>query len=213
MRTFINIKHRHDYELPEHFQDDDVRFSGSLVRYFLNEFTQEGDIVFDPFAGYGTTLFTAQDMARVPYGIEYSEARYAFIQERLHSGQIIHGDSLRIPEYNLPRINMSITSPPYTRPQDPQNPLKAYQTNDGNYEDYLKGIQTIYGHIAKLLEPTAHVIIEVSNLKHELGVTPLAWHIAEHVSEVLRFEGEIIVCRDNYGFGYDHGYCLLFSAR
>jgi hypothetical protein len=42
-------------------------------------------------------------------------------------------------------------------------------------------------------------------------VTPLAWDVAAAVSQVLRFEGEIVVCWDHYGYGYDHSYCLVFS--
>ena len=42
------------------FEDDDVRYAGELVRYFLDLYTQPGDIVFDPFAGFGTTLYTAE---------------------------------------------------------------------------------------------------------------------------------------------------------
>ena len=38
-----------------------------------------------------------------------------------------------------------------------------------------------------------------------------AWDMAEAVSQVLKFEGEIVVCWDEYGSGYEHSYCLLFT--
>ena len=54
MKTFIHLSSAHCYPLPVIFQDDDVRYAESLVEYFLEQYTQKGDVVFDPFAGYGT---------------------------------------------------------------------------------------------------------------------------------------------------------------
>jgi hypothetical protein len=54
-------------------------------------------------------------------------------------------------------------------------------------------------------------VIEIANLKTRQGVTPLAWDVAREISQVLTFAGEIVVCWDQYDFGYDHSYCLVFS--
>ena len=149
-------------------------------------------------------------MNRNPYGIEYNAERYDFIKQQIASDHIIHGDALKLTEYDLPDIDFSMTSPPYMHAQDKTNPFAAHKS-DGDYETYLDNLQTIYAELAKRLKRGARAVIEVSNLKHESGVTPLAWHIAERVSEVLRFEGEVIACWDTYGYGYDHSYCLVFS--
>jgi len=69
MKTYIQLENTHSYKLPSEFQDDDVRYSESLVEYFLGEYTNEGDIVFDPFAGFGTTLIVAEQMGSKPDGI------------------------------------------------------------------------------------------------------------------------------------------------
>src|SRR5438128_1140398 len=67
--------------------------------------------------------------------------------------------------------------------------------------------------LPRRMPPGAVAVIEVSNLKHPRQVTPLAWDIAAAVGEVLRFEGEVVVDWDpSYGWGYDHSYCLVFSA-
>jgi len=63
------------------------------------------------------------------------------------------------------------------------------------------------------MKPTGKVVLEVSNLKTEKQVTTLAWDIGQEISQVLRFDGEVIVCWDKYGFGYDHSYCLVFSVQ
>ena len=75
MKTFINLNNNKKTKLPEEFRSDDVRYTESLVRFFLEEYTKEGDIVFDPFAGYGTTLLVAEKMLRIPFGVEYEAER------------------------------------------------------------------------------------------------------------------------------------------
>lgn len=212
MTTYIMMENTHEYTLPAQFKDDDVRYPGALVRHFLELYTQPGDIVLDPFAGYGTTLYTAEAQGHIAYGLEYDPQRVDFIRSKLRNkDRIIQGDARRLNTYELPPIDFSMTSPPYTSPQDKENPLTAYQTMDGRYENYLAELGDIYRQISELLKPGARAVIEVANLKHELGATPLAWHIAEQVSRFLHFEGEIIVCWDHYGYGYDHSYCLVFS--
>jgi len=56
MPTYLQLTNTNQRTLPPEFRDDDVRYPESLVEHFLNEFTHAGDIVLDPFAGYGTTL-------------------------------------------------------------------------------------------------------------------------------------------------------------
>ena len=212
MKTWIQLKNTNKHELPEGFQDDDVRFSESLVEYFLNKFSQENDIVFDPFAGFGTTLMVAERMGRVPLGIEYDEKRVEYIRSKLdQSEKIIHGDSRKLLSYALPTFNFSITSPPYMGKHSVEDPFTAYTTKGEGYAGYLKDIQNIYTQMAQIMAPDARVVIEVANLKHRDIVTTLAWDIAKAVSQVLHFEGEVVVNWDEYAYGYDHSYCLVFT--
>jgi DNA modification methylase len=66
MRTFFILPSVPWQPLPPEFADDDVRFPETLVELLLREFTREGDVVLDPFAGFGTTLVVAERMGRVP---------------------------------------------------------------------------------------------------------------------------------------------------
>ena len=43
-------------------------------------------------------------------------------------------------------------------------------------------------------------------------MTPLAWDLGAEIAKVLHFEGEVVICWDRYGYGYDHSYCLVYSA-
>jgi len=214
MKTYIQIHNTHNYDLPPEYQNDDVRMADSLVEYLLREFTKEGDLVLDPFAGYGTTLYAAEAMGRVGYGVEYIEGKAQFIRSRLKRPEnLIYGDSRKLSSYHFPKFDFCMTSPPYTPREDTENPFTGYTERGNTYSNYLQDITHIYEQVAQVMKPSAQVVIEIANLKTKQGVTTLAWDVANAVSRVLTFEGEIVVCWDEYGFGYDHSYCLIFSKE
>lgn len=213
LRTYIELSNEQEEALPERFASDDVRYPSSLVRFLLAEFTRLGDIVFDPFAGWGTTLRTAEAMGRRDIRLEYDEERCAFARTLLRDpDNLLCGDARQLAAYNLPSIDCSITSPPYMRRDDPTDPLTAYIAPGRGYDAYLGDIREIYRHIGALMREGAVAVVEVANLKGARGVTTLAWDIARAVGHVLRFQGEIVVgWTPTYGYGYDHSYCLLFT--
>lgn len=212
--TVLNLKNRHETTLPEPFQSDDVRYCPELVEHFLNEYTSQGDVVFDPFMGFGTTLIVAERIGRIGYGVEFEQRRCDYVRSQLkHPERALVGDSLRLGELEIPNFDFSITSPPYMGKSHKENPFTAYSTEGGGYEQYLKDIRKIYQQLGDKLKPSGHAVIEVSNLKHgDDDMTPLAWDIAREVSSVLTFVGEVvIVWEPTYAYGYDHSYALIFS--
>jgi DNA modification methylase len=212
MKTYLHLSNIKQTELPPEFRHDDVRFSEQFVAYFLQHFTRVGDVVFDPFAGFGTTLVVAEALGRIPFGIEFDQQRAHYIQARLQQPtHLIHGDSRHLSRYPLPAFDFSLTSPPYMNKDDPEDPFTAYTRPGRGYGGYLETIQQIYAQMRQLMKPEARLVIEVANLKSSGGVTTLAWDIAAAVGQVLTFEGEIVIeWEEPYGYGYDHSYCLVF---
>ena len=212
MKTVLHLSNVKPDELPSEFRDDDVRFPELFVKHFVQHFTQVGDVVFDPFAGFGTTLLVAEMLGRIPFGIEFDERRARYIQARLqHHTHLIHGDSRHLATYPLPPFDFSLTSPPYMRKDDPDDPFSAYTRPGRGYGAYLETIKDIYAQMQPLMKPGARAVIEVANLQGPQGVTTLAWDIAAAVGQVLTFEGEIVIAwEQRYGYGYDHSYCLIF---
>lgn len=80
-------------------------FPEELPEWFIKLFTQSGDMVLDPFAGSGTTNFTAQRLGRNSIGIEIQEEYYRAIMKGLEHVQ----SPLPIEEhsYELSEINGS----------------------------------------------------------------------------------------------------------
>jgi len=216
MKTYFHLTNKQRFSLPAIFKDDDVRFPESLVERFLEEYTHKGDIVFDPFAGFGTTLFVAERMGRIPYGVEIDQDRVDFIRSKLvNTENIIHGDSRLLTDIELPEIDFSITSPPYmTKDNHPEFPFAGYKVTGEGYEEYLHAIRSVYQQLRTRMKPMGKIVLEVANQRTENQVTTLAWDIGHEISKVLRFEGEVIVCWEHeYGFGYNHSYCLVFSVQ
>ena len=58
-------------------------FPEELPQWFIKLFTQEGDMVLDPFAGSGTTLFVAERMHRSAIGVEIMDEYYQMIKEQI----------------------------------------------------------------------------------------------------------------------------------
>lgn len=222
-KTFIILKYEKRRIIPEEFQADDNRFPESLVEFILDRYTKKGDTIIDIFAGLGTTLFVAEKMGRIPFGIEYDRKRCDFIQSNLKSRKsIVFGDVLKLDELSLPEFDFCFSSPPYMGKDETTNPFTCYETR-GTYEQYLDDIQLIYSKVKKKMRLNSRVVIEVSNLKVKGKEEPtmLAWDIAKSVSKVLNFEGEIVIGWESkdpaknegsYGYGYDHSYCLVFSG-
>ncbi len=213
MRTYLNLRNEQRDALPDDLAGDDVRYPEALVRRFLDEYTHPGDIVLDPFAGFGTTLRVAEEMGRVAYGLEYDRSRWAYARSRLRRPENLrHGDARLLSTYGLPPVDFSITSPPYTWRGDPTDPLAADAAPGRGYDAYLEDLRDIYRQVGALLKDGARAVVEVSNLRRDDGVTTLAWDVARSIGQALRFEGEVVVCWEpTYGYGYDHSYCLLFS--
>jgi DNA modification methylase len=213
MRTFLRLKNQQHRKLPPEFRHEDVRYTEELVATFLRQYTRPGDTVLDPFAGYGTTLIAAEAMDRVPYGIEFDVRRARYIRSLLqHPANLIYGDTRKLSGYQLPPIDFSITSPPYMAAHESEDPFTNYTQAGAGYVAYLRQLEQIYASMRQLLKPNARVVLEVANLKGENGITTLAWDVARAVSNVLHFEGEVVVGWDRYGYGYDHSYCLVFRG-
>jgi DNA modification methylase len=216
MRTFITLRRINRRELPAEFRSDDNRYADALVEYFLEKYTEPGEKVLDMFAGFGTTLLVAEDMGRVPFGIEYDQRRFDYIVSQVHhKANIIHGDSSRLSSYKLPVFDFVMTSPYYMAEDDELNPLTCCRTA-GEYKIYLKDLRGIFAQLKHVLKLDGHLVIEASNLKTS-GVTTFAWDLAKEISSIFYFEGEVVVGWEaedtgcgTYGYGYDHSYCLIF---
>ncbi|MFC6955084.1 DNA methyltransferase [Halorubellus litoreus] len=220
MRTFLSLEYAHDTALPAD-HDDEFRTPHALVERFLREYSEPGDRVLDPFAGFGTTLAVAERLDREGYGIEYDADRVEHARDAAGDAEVVHhGSVLDLDDTWVPACDVCFTSPPFMERTDTRNPFENY-AGESTYDEYLEDIERAFSRVESVLAPGARVVLDVSNMKYEERVTTLAWDVADRVSNVLHYDGEVVVGWDagtdrdhgdgTFGYGYDHSYCLTFT--
>jgi DNA modification methylase len=195
--------------------DDDVHFPAALVRAVLDELTEPGDRVLDPFAGFGTTLAVSRQMARAAVGIELLPERVALIRQRVdRTVRIIEGDARRLDEYDVGTVDLCLTSPPYMAAEGhPWNPLTGYRTLDADYAEYLAGLAQVFEAVSRHVRPGGHVVVNAANIWYQGVVTTLAWDVARLLVQLpgLAFRGETYLAWDAPPPWLHGDYCLVFQ--
>jgi DNA modification methylase len=192
---------------------DDVHFTEALARSVIEDVTGVGDVVLDPFAGYGTTLAVASRLGRTAVGVELLPEHVELARARTAgTARVVQGDARRLTELVAGPVDLVLTSPPYmTAVAHPENPLTGYSTDDGQYSTYLSEIGQVFSQVAALLRPGGHAVVNVANLYTGDHVTPLAWDLGREVARHLAFRGETFLCWDEHPPGHAGDYLLWFQ--
>lgn len=229
-----------------------AKFPETMAQEFIEFFTKEGGTVLDPMAGTGSTLVAALRAGRNSYGIELNP-KYAKIakqiidEERKVLGtsienlksEIINGDAAQITNYQLPKFDYVLTSPPYwdmlrargaetQKKRRSSGELDVHYSDDPNdmgnisdYEEFLSRLVSIYEGLKPLLHEKAYLTVIVKNVKKGGKIYPLAWDLGRELGKVYTLKDEKIWVQDNqrlspFGLGSAwvsntfHHYCLQF---
>ncbi len=193
---------------------DDVHFTEALAASVIGHASQPGDLVLDPFAGYGTTVAVAARMGRRAIGIELLPEHLEIARARCSDeARLILGDARVVSQLVREPVDLVLTSPPYMAGKDhPQNPLTGYVTEDGDYGVYLRELGAIFGQIAGLLRPAGQLVVNVANVVSPDGtVTPLASDMAEVIDRHVPLLGVTTLRWDEPPAGIDGDYLLWFA--
>src|SRR5580698_2502168 len=144
---------------------DDEHFTESLASAVVGEYTGPGDLVLDPFGGFGTVPRVATALGRRAVAVELQPERAQYIRRRAPAAEVLLADTRQLSSLVRGPVDLCLTSPPYMTINDhPENPLNAYETDDGDYQRYLGEIGAIFGAVAGLLRPGGHVVVNVANV-------------------------------------------------
>jgi hypothetical protein len=206
----ITLPWRLEREAPP-FEGQDIKCPESLVRHFLAFYTKPGDRVFDPFTGLGTALFVAEDMKRIPFGVEHDGGRQEWVAGQLqHWQNLRRGDAGRMGRLGFPKMDFAITSPPYMPKNHRWNPLYGGDPAHAGYAAYLKRMGFILGQVQKLLKRNAIFVMQADNIPGPV-YTPLVRDLSLAAEKHFRLENEIIVSWQNAKPDYPYTHCLIFK--
>lgn len=181
-------------------------FPIDVVDELILRHTKRGDWILDPFAGWGTVSYRAEQLGRHVLGIEIDHRRCTAAQSRYTSGRQIHGDS-RISVGGVEhQCSLVLTSPPFFLPE-------CTLSNATRTSALLAEALRAQRH---LLSIGATVVVEGAAVVGSDGMTiPLHYLIYRELSQTLTYRGEIVrCCLDGQGSlgGFDHSYFLCFGT-
>ena len=193
---------------------DEIHFTEALAASVIGYASQPGELVLDPFAGYGTTVAVAERMGRRAIGIEILPEHLDIARRRAGPrARLILGDARELTRLVDEQIDLVLSSPPYMPATDHvQNPLTGYVTDDGDYAVYLHEAGAIFGQAAGLLRPGGRLVVNVANVIATDGtVTPLASDLAAVIDEHVPLLGVTTLQWDEPPAGLDGDYLLWFA--
>lgn len=198
--------------------DEDVHMLSALVDHVLDRCSRPGDTVFDPFAGFGTTLARAVALDRHAIGIELLPERVELLRTLVPGAVTIEGDArelLRLlHESGRPdgRIALVLTSPPYmTSANHEADPLMAYERGGGDYDRYLAELGLVAAQCARAVAPGGYVVWNVADIASDGVRTPLIADCTRLLTRHLRSLGTTEIVWDRYPHDLVRDALLVFQ--
>ncbi|MGC5343904.1 TRM11 family SAM-dependent methyltransferase [Streptomyces sp. DT171] len=167
-------------EDPEYALADAAGQSGlvSQLRPLIAELSSPGDLVFDPFAGWGTTLVACAAEGRRGVGLEINESRAEEARRRVavHPEQRMLCGDARKPPLDPDSVDLVLCDLPYFGTDldvEAEGTGQMYALRD--YDDYLTALDEVFGAVADVMRPGAYAVIAVQNRRTGGSFVPLAW--------------------------------------
>lgn len=208
-------------DIPKEIEEHPATFPPDVAQRFILLLTKKGATVLDPFVGIGSTLAACKASGRNAIGIELVEKYAEYAKKRveaptLDSGQAskVHtGDALQLDKFDIPTIDLCITSPPYwnilkksrggvksvhkQRMEEGLDIVYSSKPEDfGNIDDYstyLERIRSVFEKVYTKLKPKGYLVVIVQNVRVSKGeMIPVAWDIARKLSDLYILKQEQI---------------------
>ncbi len=184
-------------------------FPAALATRLIESFLPEGPhVVFDPFAGIGSTLIAANRLGKEAVGLELSSDFVATARQRLGDGTLFEHDATApavwlhqasatdlLQHVRSASIDLCITSPPYwnilnqRRTADAKS-IRHYGNleNDlgtiADYGDFLSALTRIFADVLHVLKPGAHCCIVVMDLRKKNRFYPFHSDLAARLQQI-----------------------------
>jgi hypothetical protein len=193
-----------ELRLPEDLRAQDV-FGGrdcgwvSQMRPFVRAYSRSGDVVFDPFCGFGTTLLAAALEGRTGLGMEIDRERTELGRERLRRHgfepprtQVVPGS---LPQAQLPgRVDLCLTSVPYFGCRWPGRAWTGQFYAAPDFDTYLMAMRTVFHAVREALPDGGYCIAMAENVRIDGRTLPVAWEVARILDSLFLACDERVLC-------------------
>ena len=190
-------------------------FPSALAQRIIECFTSKDDrLVFDPFAGVGSTLVAAKELGKDAVGIEVSNefatiAEYRINQIIPFAGESrikVHvADSRELYKYVSPNsVDMVLTSPPYwdilleKRTADYKD-RRDYGDTDADlgkirdYQQFLRELSKIFAQVYSVMKPKSYCCVVVMDLRKKGRFYPYHMSVARLMDDIGFIFDDLIV--------------------
>jgi DNA modification methylase len=213
-------------------------FSYNDISAFIKNFSNQNELVLDPFMGVGSTMIAAYKSNRKSIGIDLNPNYYSLSKERFEFFNMEKNDyypELKLGDANkildtLSAVDYIITSPPYhnilknkgkgirhDKSQSRQGIVYYSESsndlgNQSGFDDYLKLLTLIFSKCLVKLNKNKFFSIVVSDFtvnKVELNVSGIL--IREMQKIGLKFVNNSVIVQNQksiYPFGYPYDYVI-----
>ncbi|QSI32495.1 SAM-dependent methyltransferase [Variovorax sp. RKNM96] len=226
-----------DHESPRYRLPDDLRARDPMggrdcgwveqMLPFVRQFSQPGDTVFDPFAGFGTTLLAARLEDRLASGCEVDAGRVDLIRERLarhglaHGATLLYGSCDALEDTALPPFDLCLTNVPYFGCRWTGAPSTSQLYDSQSYAQHLDGLRNLFHRVRAGLREGGACIAMVENIRLGDRVLPLAFDLARILGSLFVMEEERVLVYPHESDEIDadartdrrHEYALVFRKQ
>lgn len=212
-------------------------FPNMLPERLIKIYSQEGDLIFDPFAGSGSTLIAAKNLRRYSKGIELSDRFIKLYKQRTNNLNLFDDNEYEpvlekadardlCNHVKKNSVQLTITSPPYwdilnqRRTADYKETRKYsdFEADLGNiesYEDFLANLKDIFCRVYRVTKKDGFCCVVVMDLRKKDKFYPLHMDIINFMQDIGFRLDDIIIWdrRQEYNNLRPLGYPYVFRIN
>jgi DNA modification methylase len=203
-------------------------FVPQIPDHLIRRYTEEGDIVLEPFTGSGTTLYECERLKRNYIGFDINHEIINYVNSKMKDCEdilfdIYECDSTKQTEtehciksslkrMNKQRVDFVLAHPPYwdilkftDLPED--------LSNISDYQQFIHKFTQSMQNAIKYLRAGKHFAIVVGDLYRDSEVVPLGFHLMDAIKSNIKCKLKGIVIKDMVGNRAKQGIEALWRYR